>query len=208
MMRRLQPLLAATLAGVVAGIAPGMPSAADGEPSPALTWNCAGCHGPDGASVGTLLPSIAGMDPRYFMRVMRHFGNDERFSTVMGRIARGYGTLELRAMAFYFTDQDWVPAGVTADATVVDAGRAIHDEHCVECHEEDGRYQDKEIPRLAGQWPAYLLAQLQDYRAERGPMPQPDKMRERVAELSDADLAALSAFYGQVDADLGTQDGP
>jgi cytochrome c553 len=31
-------------------------------------------------------------------------------------------------------------------------------------------------------------------------MPQPDKMRNRLAKLSDADLAAVSAYYGQVDA--------
>lgn len=170
------------------------------EPSPALTWNCAGCHGPDGVSTGSTMPSIAGMDPRYFIALMRRFSADERWSTVMGRIARGYDSLELRAMALYFAEREWVPAGVSADADLVDAGAAIHEEHCVECHDEDGRYQDKEIPRLAGQWPQYLFMQLLDYRSERVPMPQPDKMRERLEGLSDHDLAAVSAYYGQVDA--------
>ncbi|MBK1629325.1 hypothetical protein CKO31_00960 [Thiohalocapsa halophila] len=94
------------------------------DSSPALTWNCAGCHGPDGVSVGSAMPSIAGMDPRYFIPLMRRFGSDERWSTVMGRIARGYDSLELRAMALYFADGDWIPAGVSADADlpVGDAG--------------------------------------------------------------------------------------
>jgi sulfide dehydrogenase cytochrome subunit len=173
---------------------------ANEDPSPALSWNCGGCHGPAGISAGPTLPSIAGMDPRYFMALMRRFASDERWSTVMGRIARGYDTLELRSMALYFADQTWAPAKVPAEPAQIELGAAIHEEHCVECHDDDGRFQDKEIPRLAGQWPAYLLMQLLDYRSERVPMPQPDKMRERLADLSDADLTALSAFYGQIDA--------
>ena len=78
--------------------------------SPALSWNCAGCHGPDGVSAGPTLPSIAGMDPRYFIALMRDFGSDKRWSTVMGRIARGYDSLELRTLALYFANRDWVPA--------------------------------------------------------------------------------------------------
>jgi len=172
--------------------------------SPALSWNCAGCHGPDGVSAGPTLPSIAGMDPRYFIALMRDFGSDKRWSTVMGRIARGYDSLELRTLALYFANRDWVPARASANSTLADRGAAIHEEHCVECHDEDGRYQDKEIPRLAGQWPQYLLMQLRDYRSERVPMPQPARMRERLAGLSDEDLAAVSVFYGQVDASRAT----
>jgi sulfide dehydrogenase cytochrome subunit len=170
--------------------------------SEALSWNCSGCHGADGVSAGDSVPSIAGMDPRYFFTVMRGFKLDERYSTIMGRIARGYRTSEIRAMARFFSARDWVDAPVSASAQqsdeLADAGRAIHDELCAECHEDDGRYQDKEIPRLAGQWPRYLLVQLIDYQQGEVRMPQPDKMRERLSDLDRADLEALSDFYAQV----------
>jgi sulfide dehydrogenase cytochrome subunit len=156
-----------------------------------------------------MVPSIAGMDPRYFMHLMQDFKQGERYSTIMGRIAGGYGLLELREMARFFADREWIPARVAAEADLVATGETIHEEHCAECHEDAGRYQDKEIPRLAGQWPAYLLAQLLDYQTEHVPMPQPDKMRNRLAKLSDAELAAVSAYYGQVDAtDAHAQDEP
>jgi sulfide dehydrogenase cytochrome subunit len=172
--------------------------AAAGEYSSALAWNCNGCHGPGGVSRGLMVPSIAGMNPRYFFKVMRDFKQGERFSTVMERISAGYRVRELRVMADYFAEVPWESAPIEADGDAFLAGQAIHDELCAECHEDAGRYQDKEIPRLAGQWPAYLLQQMIDYRDGKVAMPQPDKMKRRVAELSRAELAALSSFYGQV----------
>jgi sulfide dehydrogenase cytochrome subunit len=175
--------------------------AAAGEYSSALAWNCNGCHGPSGVSQGLMVPSIAGMNARYFFKVMRDFKQQERFSTVMGRISAGYQVRELRIMADYFAAAPWVNAPVESDPDAFLAGQAIHDEQCAECHEDAGRYQDKEIPRLAGQWPDYLLQQMIDYRDDNVKMPQPDKMKRRVADLSLAELAALSSFYGQVTED-------
>ncbi len=167
--------------------------------SQALSWNCNGCHGPAGASAGQAIPGIAGIHPRYFFKVMRDFKLDERQATIMGRIARGYRTAELREMAKHFSANTWTSAKTIAPEGQFLAGKAVHDEHCVECHEDAGRYQDKEIPRLAGQWPSYLLYQLADYQQNHAKMPQPDKMRERVKKLTREDLEAVCGFYGQVD---------
>lgn len=167
--------------------------------SQALSWNCNGCHGPAGASAGQAIPVIAGIHPRYFFKVMRDFKLDERQSTIMGRIARGYRTAEFREMAKHFSANSWISAKANAPEEQFLAGKAIHDEHCAECHENAGRYQDKEIPRLAGQWPTYLLYQLADYQQDHAKMPQPDKMRERVKKLTQEDLEAVCGFYGQVD---------
>jgi sulfide dehydrogenase cytochrome subunit len=170
------------------------------EPSPALSWNCNGCHGAGGASAGPAVPSIAGMHPRYFFKVMREYKLDERDATIMDRIAKGYRTKDMRAMAAYFADREWVAASATADPEPVRVGERLHDERCAECHEDGGRYQDKEIPRLAGQWPDYLRLQMDDYRTGLVKLPQPDKMRERLEALSREEIAALAAFYAQVDA--------
>lgn len=176
------------------------------EWSPALSWNCNGCHGPSGVSSGQSIPSIAGLDKRYFFKVMRDLKSNDRESTIMGRIARGYKTAELRRMAEHFSSNDWVDAKATASEEQFLAGQVIHDELCVECHEDAGRYQDKEIPRLAGQWPAYLFYQLLDYQSDQLKMPQPDKMRDRVRELSKNDLEAVSRFYGRVDNEFSADD--
>ena len=167
--------------------------------SQALSWNCNGCHGPAGVSGGPAVPSIAGIHQRYFFKVMRDFKLDERNSTIMGRIARGYRTAEFREMAEHFSANTWVSAQAVVSDEQFLAGKAIHDEHCAECHEDAGRYQDKEIPRLAGQWPSYLLYQLVDYQQDHVKMPQPDKMRERVKKLTREDLEAVCGFYGRID---------
>ena len=191
-------ILRAAVAMLVLGLAL---TANAAEHSTALSWNCSGCHGPNGNSLGPSVPSIAGMDERYFFTVMRNFKLDERDSTIMGRLAKGYRLGEIREMASYFAGSAWINAGATVSDELFAAGNAVHDEHCAECHEDGGRYQDKEVPRLAGQWPDYLMLQLLDYQRAEMKMPQPDKMRERLRDLTAEDLAAVSAFYGRVDDD-------
>jgi sulfide dehydrogenase cytochrome subunit len=116
----------------------------------------------------------------------------------MSRIAKGYRNAELREMGEYFAASTWTDAGASTSQQQIEAGRAIHDDLCAECHEDEGRYQDKEIPRLAGQWPAYLLSQLIDYQNADLRMPQPDKMKNRLTDLSLDDLQAVSSFYGRM----------
>jgi sulfide dehydrogenase cytochrome subunit len=183
------------------GLAVAFTPAAASEPSPALSWNCNGCHGFDGVSEGPLVPSIAGMNARLFFYMMRGFQLDERPSTIMGRIAKGYRVKELRAMASYFERRPWRAASATAPVPAFDHERAVdlHDRLCAECHDDQGRFQDKEIPRLAGQWPAYLGMMLTDYRDADSTLPQPEKMRDRIKDLTDEEINLLSLYYAQVD---------
>lgn len=161
----------------------------------ALSLNCNGCHGPEGVSHGEYIPSISGLNYRYFMSTMLKFKKDERLSTIMGRMARGYKLKELRAISRYFAGKNWGNAADKIDPALVRRGAGIHQEHCEECHQDDGRFQDKEIPRIAGQWGGYLLLQLQDYQTGNPFMPQPEKMLQRLEPLDEEDLRALSHFY-------------
>ena len=70
-----------------------------------LADTCAGCHGPDGSSMGPAIPNIAGMSAEYFNTVMKEYADDDRYSTIMGRIARGYTKEEIALMADYFAGQ-------------------------------------------------------------------------------------------------------
>jgi cytochrome c553 len=54
---------------------------------------------------------------------------------------------------------------VMAD-TIDTSGQAAY-EQCGYCHEYDGNTRMPNFPRLAGQWPAYIKKQLQDFRAGR-----------------------------------------
>ncbi|MES9961180.1 MAG: cytochrome c, class I [Sedimenticola sp.] len=161
----------------------------------ALSLNCNGCHGPNGISAGQSIPSIAGLNARYFMRTMMRFRKGERDSTIMDRISKGYKISELRKISDYFSSLDWINAKADIDQNLVTRGHEIHKELCEECHENNGRHQDKEIPRISGQAGNYLYLQMKDYYNGSPAMPQPDKMKDRMATLDLKDLEALSHFY-------------
>jgi sulfide dehydrogenase cytochrome subunit len=161
----------------------------------ALSFNCFGCHGPEGVSVATHMPTIAGLNFRYFYATMQAFKKDRRYSTIMGRIAKGYKTSQLQHMALYFGAQPWTGRQGDFDPKLAQRGKRLHDQYCEKCHEQNGHFQDKETPPLAGQAKGYLLYQMSDYRIAATVMPQPPLMQERLEKLSDSDLEALAEFY-------------
>lgn len=74
-----------------------------GEPSGrAIAATCAGCHGPDGYSVGTV-PPLAGQSKGHIEQQLKDFKSGKRPSTIMGRIAKGYDDKEIDAVAHYFS---------------------------------------------------------------------------------------------------------
>jgi sulfide dehydrogenase cytochrome subunit len=171
------------------------PDASSGVRSPSMLANtCAGCHGTDGASAGDLMPIIGGMEEEYMHTVMMEYKNDERESTVMGRIAKGYSDNELKAIASYLAAKPWVSNPLKADPKLAAQGKKIHEEKCETCHEEGGRVQEDDAPRLAGQWPDYTLHYLKDCHA-KGRRCEPKKMGKRVMKLSQEELKAMAHYY-------------
>jgi cytochrome c553 len=63
-----------------------------------LALSCAGCHGPAGRSPGTI-PPLSGKSETAIAEALRGFRADQRPSTVMGRIAKGYSDQEIDAVA-------------------------------------------------------------------------------------------------------------
>jgi sulfide dehydrogenase cytochrome subunit len=156
---------------------------------------CAGCHGPGGISRAPHMPSIAGLNFRYFYAAMQAFRKDLRPSSVMGRIAKGYKSGQLQRMALHYGAQPWSGSPVEVGPALAARGKALHAEYCEKCHKENGWFQDHETPPLAGQAQGYLLFQMQDYRQPAPAMRQPPLMQERLEKLTDEDLQALSAYY-------------
>jgi sulfide dehydrogenase cytochrome subunit len=182
-------------AALVAGLALASAAQAEGVRSAAMMANtCAGCHGTQGASAGDLMPTIGGLDKTFLQTAMLEFKTGERASTIMGRIAKGYSDVELKAIASYMAAQPWVSAEVTVDAKLAAQGKAIHEDQCKTCHEDGGRVQEDEAPRLAGQWPEYAQLYLEHCRA-KGKRCEPRKMGSRVAKLSDEELQAMAHYY-------------
>ena len=68
---------------------------------------------------------------------------------------------------------------------------------CAACHAADGNSIAPANPKIAGQFPEYLHKQLADFKAQGGKKPARESaiMLGMVANLSDADMKALAAFY-------------
>jgi cytochrome c553 len=78
----------------------------------------------------------------------------------------------------------------------VDAGRIKSEsERCQECHGADGNGngEDGKFARLAGQYPAYIVKQLQDFRSG---VRKHDYMTIMAKSLEEADIADIAAYYG------------
>jgi cytochrome c553 len=76
-----------------------------------------------------------------------------------------------------------------ADAS---AGKAVAAGKCVSCHGLDGKSNGPDIPHLGGQKQAYLQTALNDYR--KG-IRHHAALQQMAAELSEADLANVAAYY-------------
>ena len=73
------------------------------EPSgQAIAFNCAGCHGTDGRSVG-LAPEFNGEDAEDLYDMMVEFKTGPEERRIMNRIAKGYSDTELRAVSEYLS---------------------------------------------------------------------------------------------------------
>ena len=170
-------------------------SPASGPSADALSLPCNGCHGSEGVSAGEGIPSIAGQNAEFMTRAMLEYRNGTRSATIMNRIARGYKEYQLRKIARYFSRKPWRSIRGAREPGLLELGRRLHRQHCAECHEDTGRYQDQDVPRIAGQRPRYLYMQMMLYRDGSDNLPQPTEMAEKMALIDDAGVKALAELY-------------
>jgi cytochrome c553 len=86
-----------------------------------------------------------------------------------------------------------------AQAQDVAKAQSIASQVCAACHAADGNSIAPANPKIAGQIPEYLHKQLVDFKAQGGKKPARESpiMMGMVANLSDADMKGLAAFYGR-----------
>lgn len=162
-----------------------------------LTNTCAGCHGTHGASAGAA-PVIAGLNEGYFYETMKNYAENKRYSTIMGRIARGYTDEELKLISGHFANLPWVSAEQEIDAAMASKGEALHNEKgCVGCHGAEGVSAMPNVPRVAGQYAEYMVTTMKQYADPALPIPAAAMpMRGMLSGLSDDELMALAHYYG------------
>lgn len=173
----------------------------------AVIENCNGCHGDDGVSQWSDVPTIAGTpeyvhaDALFFFRDNERpcsesdykQGDTSRPATTMCQVVADLDDATLEDLALYYFELPFVAAQQEFDAGLAAAGKARHDELCDKCHSDGGANPDDEAGILAGQWMGYLENTFADYAS--GAREQDKKMKEKMEMLSDADVTAIIHYY-------------
>jgi len=163
-----------------------------------LANTCAGCHGPDGNSLGPATPNISGLSEQYIMDAMEAFKDDERHATIMNRIAKGYTEQQIELMAQYFSKLPLKWPKQTTDATMVKAGEQLHIKYCIKCHEDNGRSSEEDAGILARQKMPYLKYILDDVLNGKHEVSikMTDKLKALHRKSGELGLQQIIHFYG------------
>jgi cytochrome c553 len=150
---------------------------------------CAGCHGPNGKSRNADWPNLAAQQPAYLAAQLKAFKSGSRTNPVMQGMAANLNDEDIDNLAAYFADQ--APAKAGGDPALAKAG-AEKAGMCLGCHGTQGQ-GSAQIPRLAGQHPSYLIAQLKNFKSGAR---QNSHMQAMANTLSEEDMKALAAYFG------------
>jgi len=173
----------------------------------AAVENCNGCHGDNGVSQWTDVPTIAGVpefvhaDALYIFRdearpcteSKYRQGDTSRAATTMCAVAADLSDEMIDEIAAHYAALPFVAAKQEFDAGLAAAGKAVHEAECDRCHSEGGSNPEDEAGILAGQWMGYLEDTFAEYKS--GEREQPSKMEEKLNALSDDDIKALVHYY-------------
>ena len=167
---------------------------------------CEDCHGIDGVSVHSDVPTIAGQSASFLSKSLKTFqiwgrpcikssfrhGDTSRPKTDMCQIAEGLTGEEIKALGEHFSARTFVPTAQPFEAELVARGAGLHQEHCETCHEQGGTVSGRG-PRLAGQWVPYLKIALKF--VPTGEHLVPPAMESVIAGLSEQDIDALMNYF-------------
>ena len=185
---------------VRAATADGSQSAADAAASDpvqlgeAAAAGCMGCHGAGGNSQIPGMPNLTAQSPEYFGVAMRAYQSGSRQGGMMNALVSSVDEEGIQNMALYYALQEprRTAAAGSADADA-DAGRTAA-QACSTCHGADGNIAAADMPTLAGQDAVYLATSLKAYAQGQRDHAQ---MVTATAELSDAEIDDLAAFYAE-----------
>lgn len=175
-----------------------------------LITMCNDCHGSDGVSMESDMPSIAGISETSISDMLFNYvdggrpaakgkfrhGDTTRPETDMIEIAKAMSEEEIEHVAKYYGAKDFTPAKQNFDAELAQKGEKIHQKNCAKCHDDGGCIKDDDASILAGQWSTYLASAFAEYQAKK--RVTEDKMQSSIDALSDEQIQALINYYASL----------
>jgi len=143
---------------------------------PLASQVCANCHGPRGDGVSPAFPRLAGQQAPYVEAQLNAFRDHSRGDpsavAYMWGMASQLDNRSITQLAAYYAAQSPIP-GAPGSEALMTKGKAIYEQGlpnegvpaCISCHGPNAEGKDN-IPRLGGQYPAYLVKQLAYFKSE------------------------------------------
>ncbi|MDH4107123.1 MAG: cytochrome c-553 [Gammaproteobacteria bacterium] len=173
-----------------------------------IVKECDSCHGADGVSTESKIPTIAGFSEFVFEEYMYQYqdearpcreveypsGDEKGTKTTMCEEAAELSEEQISELTGYYAGKSFKAATQEFDAALAAEGASIHKRDCEKCHTDGGSYAGDDAGLLAGQWMGYLQQVFADYAAGERSMME-DKMKEKVDALDEASTKALIHYY-------------
>jgi len=180
---------------------------------------CMACHAADGGGQAAAgFPRLAGLPRAYLRQQLDAFADGSRTNATMQPVANGLSDEEREAVATYYSKLPVPPAtpapAPSANARQLAQTLATHGRWssglpaCEQCHGPGAGGVGDDFPPLVGQSAVYLNNQLHAWQqgARRN---DPLQLMQTVAsKLSEADMAAISAWYAAQPATMAKEQQP
>ena len=167
---------------------------------------CAACHAADGNSVAAANPKIAGQIPEYLQKQLADFkargtAKPLRESAIMNGMVANLSDADVKGLAAFYAGQTLKPAAAAdKDLAVLgqklwrggDAAQGVP--ACAGCHGPAGAGMPSQFPKLSGQFPEYLAAQLTAFREGKRANDTNGVMRGVAARMNDRQIRAVAEY--------------
>ena len=174
-----------------------------------LRISCVQCHGLDGSgSTSGAFPRLAGLGGWYLYKALADYKAGRRPNRVMAPIAETLTDAEMRDVAAYYAslEEPPPPPPPEADYEVVQVGGALSAvgapeagvPACSGCHGARGMGLEPIVPRLAGQYAAYLEHQLQLWKQGRRDGDAMNVMERIAKAMTDEQIRAAALYFASI----------
>lgn len=178
--------------------------------------DCGVCHGPQGNAQIAEFPNIAGQSATYLYLQLRAYQDGTRPNEVMRPLVERLSDQDLKDLSAYYAS---LPAARSTAAVEgsSDAGRQLFARGnapagippCQGCHGVEGKgivapparstTNWHTFPRLVGQQPQYIIAELKAYRSRARAETTNDRIMQGVAQnLDDSAIQDIAAYLSQL----------
>ena len=188
------------VAAYYASVDPPRPAAAPAKAAPAKSdpvqagkaaaAACGGCHGELGISKTPGMPSLVGLDPKYFVVAVNAYKGGQRKHDMMKSLVASLSAETANNLALFYALQK--PARAQTPAPGDQAAGKSAAASCAACHGDQGVSGNPATPSVAGQDAEYLAAAL---RAYKDGSRKDEAMKGAAAALDNRAMKDIAAYY-------------